>query len=96
MQVINILGDYMHIKVIFKIGDQLMGCIWLCFQNVFTAGIIKALYQLWVFGPGFGCGDFFYTMLFPKSITVTKSINATFGAHACTGKDHQLFHYSVS
>ena len=43
MQVVDVLGDYIHVVILFKLDQAEMACIRSCFQEVFAPGIIELM-----------------------------------------------------
>ena len=91
MQVVDILGDHMHIEFFFEFGNGIMGRVGFTFHELFPALIVKPEYQLHIGGPCFGCGHVFNPVVIPQAIIIAKGLQSAFCADPGAGQYHDPF-----
>ena len=90
VEVVHILGYYLHIYPAFGLGYSPMASIRLCPAELPPTLIVELLHQLWVPLPGlWGC-HVLYTVLLPEPIGIPKGLYTALGAYPCSRQYHQF------
>jgi len=88
MQVINILSDYLHIKIFFQLSQPKMALIRFTRLKLSSPFIIESQYQFFILCPGPGGCNFIYIIFFPESAGIPEGFYSAFRAHSGAGKNY--------
>ena len=96
VQVIDVLGDDLHVVAILQPGQGEVGGIGLGRPCLSAALVVEVDDQLGVAVEGLGRGHFLHAMTFPQAVAVTKGLEAAVGADAGAGEDDDALGHGVS
>ena len=88
MEVIHILCHNRHSMLFFKLCHKLVSKARLHIEQLLAPCIIELRHELRVASPAFWRRDILHIVLFPKTATIAKGTDATFGAHTRSCQDN--------
>mgnify|MGYP001099957363 CR=1 FL=1 len=93
VQVVDVLGYNLNVKVFFQLGQSAVRGIGLCIGYVASSFIVKVEHHLRISAPGTGRCHIINIVTFPQTIRIAKSFQSAFSADTCPGEhDEFLFH----
>ena len=96
VQIVHVLGDYVHGIILFQRCYDFMGGIGLCVFKLAPTLVVKVQDQARIPYPAAVGGHILHVELLPEPAAVTECSKAAFCAYAGSGKHHyMLFHFSI-
>src|SRR5690554_3248651 len=93
MQIIDILGDDMNVKIVLEFDEKFMCGIGFDLQKLPSSLVIKFMYQIRIPQETRHRGYLIDIVAFPQSVCISKCFDSTLSANPGTGKDYKfLFH----
>src|ERR1044071_243746 len=90
VQVVYVLGNDVYVEMLFQFGQQLVGCVWLCFPHIGAAHIVEVEHQLRVAAPGTRRSHILDVISFPKAIAVAEGSQPALSADTCAGQYNEF------
>src|SRR5664280_888693 len=82
MQVINILSDYLYIKIFFQLSQSKMALIRFTRLKLSSPFIIESQYQFLILCPGPGRCNLIYIIFFPETARIPEGFYSALRAHS--------------
>lgn len=93
VEVVDILGDDLHVEVVFEGSDAAVGVVGGDVGELGAAVVVELVDKGGVTSEAVGRANVHDVVLFPKAVGVAECCDAAFGADACAGRYYKfLFH----
>ena len=88
VQVIHVLGDYTHVKVLLQLHKAQMGGIGLCVDQLLAPLVVELVDERRVAQIALVARHFHHGIILPQTISITEGLDATLGTDSSTRRDH--------
>ena len=92
VQIIDILGNYLHVETLFQARNSAMARIRLLPEHLAAAHVVKIDDLRPIVAQRLGRTDIFDPVVGPQPVGIAESSQSAVGTHAGTRKNNDLFH----